>query len=307
VSKLSIWIKELRLPFLVVTVSAVSIGLATAWERHHVFNFLYAVLTLIGTCCLHLSVNVLNDYFDYKSGIDLKTTPTPFSGGSGILPGKLLEPVSVYRAGLLFLALGAIIGVYFTIVRGLPVLILLLIGAISVYFYSQKISSWGIGEVFVGLNFGPLMVLGTYYVQMEMVALKPLWWLQPLYVGLIPGILTAAVLYINEFPDLFADIAGGRYHIPAMLGKKRAVNGYTALMLTVYTLIILGVAVRIMPIPCLIALASLPIAVKGIRIAREHYDRIVELIPAMASTIMVNVITGFLLTVAYIIHGISPI
>lgn len=300
-SKLSIWIKEFRLPFLLVTVSAVLIGLATAWGMHHVFNFFYAVLTLVGASCLHLSVNVLNDYFDYKSGIDLKTTPTPFSGGSGILPMKLLEPTSVYRAGLLFLAVGSIIGVYFTIMRGWPVLILLLIGAISIYFYSQKISSWGIGEVFVGLNFGPLMVLGTYYVQTQMIA-----W-EPLYVGLIPGILTAAVLYINEFPDLVADIAGGRYHIPARLGKERAVNGYTVLMLTGYTLIILGVAVRMMPIPCLSALASLPIAVKGIRIAREHYDRIAELIPAMASTIMANAITGFLLTVGYLIHGIFTI
>lgn len=300
-SKLSIWIKELRLPFLLVTLSAVLIGLATAWGMHRVFNPFYAVLTLVGASCLHLSVNVLNDYFDYKSGIDLKTTPTPFSGGSGILPGKLLEPISVYRAGLLFLAGGSIIGVYFTIVRGWLILILLLIGAISIYFYSQKISSWGIGEVFVGLNFGPLMVFGTYYVQTQVIALEPL------YVGLIPGILTAAVLYINEFPDLFADIAGGRYHLPARLGKERAVNGYTALMLTVYALIILGVAVRVMPIPCLIALASLPIAVKGIRIARRHYNSIVELIPAMASTIMADATTGFLLTVAYILHGIFPI
>lgn len=300
-SKLSTWIKEFRLPFLLVTISAVSIGLASVWAMHHVFNLLYAVLTLLGACCLHLSVNILNDYFDYKSGIDLKTTQTPFSGGSGILPKKLLEPASVYRAGLLFLAVATIIGIYFTIVRGWPVLVLLLIGATSVYFYSQKISTWGIGELFAGLNFGPLLVLGTYYVQMQALALEPL------YVGLIPGTLTAAVLYINEFPDFFADISGGRYHIPARLGKERAVKGYTALMLTVYALIILGVAVRIMPTLSLIALASLPIAVKGIRIARKQYTKIVELIPAMASTIITNALTGLLLTAAYIIHGIFPI
>lgn len=300
-SKLSTWLKEFRLPFLLVTISPVSIGLATAWAMYHVFSPFYAVLTLIGACCLHLSVNVLNDYFDYKSGIDLQTTQTPFSGGSGILPKKLLEPVSVYRMGLLFLAIAAVIGVYFTIVRGLVILLLLAIGATSAYFYSQRISAWGIGELFAGLNFGPLMVLGTYYVQMPTIDL------QPIYVGLIPGILTAAVLYINEFPDFLADISGGRYHIPARIGKEKAVKGYIILMLAVYALVLIGIAVHIMPIISLIALASLPIAIKGIKVARKQYTKIFELIPAMASTIIANALTGLLLTAAYIIYGIFPI
>jgi len=297
VANLSIWLKELRLPFLVVTLSAVFIGLAMVWGTYHIFNLFYAVLTVIGACCLHLTVNVLNDYFDYKTGIDLKTIPTPFSGGSTLLVKKLLTPASVYRAGLSFLAIATLIGIYFTIVIGWPILVLLIVGAFSAYFYSHKISFWGIGEIFVGLNFGPLMVLGTFYVQTRILA-----W-QPFYIGLIPGLLTAAVLYINEFPDLFADVSGGRYHIPARLGKKRAVNGYIAIIIAVYALLILGVAFRLMPLSCLIGLVSLPIAVKAMRIAKKNYNKIAELISAMASTILVNATTGFLIATAYIIYG----
>lgn len=296
----SIWLKELRLPFLVVDFSAVFIGLAMAWGTYHIFNLFYAVLTVIGACAFNLAVNVLNDYFDYKTGIDLKVTPTPFSGGSTLLVKKLLTPASVYRAGLSFLAIGTLIGIYFTIVRGLPILILLIVGAFSAYFYSHKLSFWGIGEIFVGLNFA-LMVPGTFYVQTQILA-----W-QPFYIGLIPGLLTTAVLYINEFPDLFADVSGGRYHIPARLGKKRAVNGYIAIMIAMYALIILGVALRIMPFSSLIGLLSLQLAVKAMRIARKNYNKIAELIPAMASTILVNATTGFLIVAAYIIYGILGI
>src|SRR5713226_3330721 len=107
-----IWIRELRAPFLLLPAIFVPVGLLMAWSQGS-FNPFYALLTMAGALSLHASVNVLNDYFDFASGIDLVTTPTPFSGGSTILPSKLLTPRSVLSGGLLFLSIGAAVAAYF--------------------------------------------------------------------------------------------------------------------------------------------------------------------------------------------------
>src|SRR5260370_42562397 len=99
------WVRELRAPFLLLPVIFVPAEPAIAWS-HGPFNPLYAVLTIAGVVSLHASVNVLNDYFDFRSGIDLATTPTPFSGGSTILPSKLMAPGSVLGMGVLLLGPG---------------------------------------------------------------------------------------------------------------------------------------------------------------------------------------------------------
>src|SRR5712691_5231904 len=96
----NVWIRELRAPFLLLSLIFVSLGSAIAWV-HGAFDPLVTVLTLVGVLSLHMSVNVLNDFFDYRSGIDIITIPTPFSGGSRILPSKELSPSSVLGAGLL--------------------------------------------------------------------------------------------------------------------------------------------------------------------------------------------------------------
>ena len=110
--KLGVWAKELRIPFLSLPVIFVPLGIMVALSDGF-FNLSYGILTLIGVLSLHASVNVLNDYFDYKSGIDTTTTPTPFSGGSRVLPEKLLTPNAVLIAGVVLLLIGSSIGLYF--------------------------------------------------------------------------------------------------------------------------------------------------------------------------------------------------
>ena len=100
--KLKFWLMEPRPPFLLLTVCLVFLGTSIAWHNGF-FNLLYFALALGGTLLAHMSVDVLNDYFDYKSGLDLDTERTPFSGGSGLLPGGQLNPRSVYILGLVFL------------------------------------------------------------------------------------------------------------------------------------------------------------------------------------------------------------
>ncbi|HEV2226417.1 MAG TPA: prenyltransferase, partial [Nitrososphaerales archaeon] len=123
----SVWIRELRAPFLLLPLVFVPVGLAIAWTHGH-FDLMSALLTLAGAVFLHASVNVLNDYFDFRSGIDLATTPTPFSGGSTILPRGLMTPGRVLVLGLMLLVGGLAIGSYFVYLFSFDPLLLVIIG-----------------------------------------------------------------------------------------------------------------------------------------------------------------------------------
>ena len=113
---LSVWLRAIRVKFLLASVIAVSLGLSLAWHSGHQIDILHALLTFAGVISLHASVDLLNDYWDFKRGIDTKTKRTKMSGGTGVLPEGLLTPKSVYIVGIAFLILGAIIGIYFVII-----------------------------------------------------------------------------------------------------------------------------------------------------------------------------------------------
>ena len=164
--KLEVWAKELRIPFLSLPAIFVPLGITVALLDGY-FNLVYGILTLIGIVCIHASVNVLNDYFDFKSGIDTATTPTPFSGGSRVLPENLLTPKSVLIGGIILLAIGSLIGLYFLYIFNFPPLLIALISIaiITSVAYSPVLSKIGLGEIFVFLNFGPLLFTGIYYIQ----------------------------------------------------------------------------------------------------------------------------------------------
>ncbi|MGQ9468320.1 MAG: prenyltransferase [Nitrososphaerales archaeon] len=301
-SRLNVWMRIVRAPFLLLVIIFTPVTLAMAWNRGY-FNPLDAVLTFIGVLCLHASANTFNNYFDYKSGIDIVTTPTPFSGGSKVLPNKELKPESALKLASGLLAIGSVIGIYFSFIKfeftshGWVIMVLLLISAISIYFYSTKFASWGLGELFVGSNFGPLLSMGVYYVQAGTISLEPI------LIGTVLGIFTAGVLYINEFPDYDADKSKGRYHIIVRLGKERATKGFKVLMFSAYALIILGVITQITPFITLVGLATLPLAIKASKILDKNYNSPMALIPGMASTIMCTLLTGIILLIAYLING----
>ncbi len=295
----AIWVRELRAPFLLLPVSFVPVGLALAWS-HGYFDPLSALLTLAGVVSLHASVNVLNDYFDYRNGIDLATTPTPFSGGSTILPRKMMTPVSVLTMGAVLLGFGVAIGSYFVYRLSFDPLLtgILVIAALSVVSYSSVTSRLGIGELVVGLNFGPLLLLGTYYVQTRMVSPEPI------IVGLPLGILTAGILYVNEFPDTDADKGRGRNHLVARWGKASAAYRFNFLVAAAYIIPVVGVLARVVSPVALLSLVTLPKARTTSRLLRKNYDRVTELIPGMASMVMTTLFTGIALFVGYLLLGL---
>ncbi|MHC4167587.1 MAG: UbiA family prenyltransferase [Planctomycetota bacterium] len=293
-TKLKIWFLETRPQFLLLSVVLVLLGTAMSFHHGH-FHWPRFVLTTLGLVLAHASVNILNDYFDYKSGIDIATTRTPFSGGSGLLPAGLLEPKSVYKFGLGCLFAALLIGIYLTAVSGWQVLPLIVVGGVVIYFYTSYLTKWLAGEIWAGLGLGTLPILGTYFVQTGSYSSEAL------VASLAPGFLTANLLLLNEFPDLAADREAGRYHIVIALGKVGAGRLYAGLMAMTYLCIIVGVVCKIMPPLTLIALLTIPFAVKAIGTTFKHHDDLQKMIPALGANVITVLATNALLALGYLL------
>jgi 1,4-dihydroxy-2-naphthoate octaprenyltransferase len=291
--KVKILFLETRPQFLLLSVVLAFLGTAMAWYNG-AFHLGYAILAFAGLLMAHIAVNVLNDYFDFRSGVDLATKRTPFSGGSGVLPAALLSPEQVLWFGLIAFILTIPVGVYFVIVAGWPLLPLVLAGAACVLLYTPVLSKLGWPEWAAGAGLGTLPVLGAYFVQTSSYPLAAV-------VAAVPsGILVHNLLFLNEFPDVEADIKGGKRTLPIIIGKTKASFLYSALTIAMYAWIIAGVAWGLMPAFSLLALMTLPLAVKAIR-GSLKYDDEAKLMPALGSNVMVILLTQLLMGIGYIL------
>lgn len=211
----------------------------------------------------------------------------------------LMTPREVLIEAMALYAVAIPIGIYFIVVRGPLILLLGAIGALSGFFYTApplKLVHRGVGEIFIGLNFGVLMTLGAYYVQAGSFA-----W-EPVVASLPVAFLIVAILYINEFQDYTADKAVGKRHWVVRLGKERAVWGFVAIMALTYLSILAGVAGRVLTPWTLIALLTVPLSLKAVTVAHKSYNDSKALTPANAATIGAHLTTGIALTIAYILH-----
>lgn len=291
--KLKTWFLAVRPQFLVLSVVLAFLGTSLAWYDGH-FNLGLALLAFIGLLLAHVSVNVLNDYFDYRSGIDLATKRTPFSGGSGVLPAGLLTPRQVFWLGMASFLLIVPIGVYFLILRGWLLMPLLIIGALCIFIYTPFVLKTKWPEWAAGLGLGTLPVLGIYLVQTATYTL-------PLIMASVPsGILVHNLLLLNEFPDVEADRTANRKTLPIIMGRKRAGVVYSALTVIVYLWIIGGVLAGIMPVFSLLTLLTLPLAIKAIQGALKPQE-MSKLMPAMANNVLMVLLVQFLLATGYIL------
>jgi 1,4-dihydroxy-2-naphthoate octaprenyltransferase len=301
-SKLKIWAKEIRAPFLSASILPILLGTAVAYARFGVFYWDLFLLALFGGICLHIGANVANDYYDYKSGTDnINVEYTrPFTGGSRMIQLGLMKPREVFIEAMVFFALGGLIGAYLAWRTGIIVIILGIIGIFSGFFYTAPpidLAKRGIGELFIGLNFGVLMTLGAYYVQVQHLAWEPAFAAVPL------AILIATLLYINEFPDYKADKSAGKRHLVVRLGRKNAAKGHAVLLGSVYVFIVVAVAVGWITPLALIALLTLPLAITSIGFSRDFYSDAFKIVPANAATIQCHLVTGILLFIAYLLDA----
>jgi len=291
--KIRIWLIEIRPKFLLGPVALAFLGTSIAWWDGF-FSLRYAVLAFTGLLLWQISVEALNDYFDYRSGVDLITRRTPFSGGSGILPAHLLRPESVLTFGLLIFALAVPIWVYLIIVKGLLLLPLIGVGAVCVLLYTPVLTRWRLGEISSGLGLGILPILMFYFIQTGGYTTE-------VVVASIPcGILLFNVHLLNEFPDVEADKVGKRKTIPIVLGRAKASWIYLAGAITVYAWIVAWVAVGVMPMAALLSLLTIPLAIWAARGALGYKDRIL-FTPALWANSLCLIFTIALLASGYLL------
>jgi 1,4-dihydroxy-2-naphthoate octaprenyltransferase len=285
-----LWLLETRPQFLLLTPVCVLVGLAVAVYELESISALHFVLAIVGALLAHISVNVLNDYFDFRSGLDLKTHRTPFSGGSGILPAGLLGSRQVYVFGVIALLAVAAIGGYFLYEFGWKILPLGVVGVVVVYFYTTHFTKNPLlCAIAPGLGFGPLMVLGVYFTQTGQYALAPA------LASLVPGFLVSNLLLLNQFPDAEADLTASRRHLAIALGKRTAAKIYVGLLFAAYLSLVLTAAFGVLPLTALLGLLTLPLGLKAAKGVLKHYDDTGNLIPFMGLNIQVTLLTPLLM------------
>ena len=300
------WWRELRAPFLTAALVPVLLGSSIAYSVMGGMLWGYFLVTLLAGLLLQGGVNSINDYFDHKSGNDAANREfvRPFSGGSRLIQLGLLSPTEVLGVALFCFLASSALGVYLALSGRPLVLALGAFGVLSGFFYTGRPFYWakrGLGEFLVGLNFGPLMALGAYYVQTNSLS-----WL-PVLAALPVGLLIAAVLFINEFPDYAADKMVGKRTWVVRLGQRRAVLPYALTMALVNLMVIAWVGLGWLPWPALLALLAAPLSYKAVRLAFIHYSRSFDLAPANALTIIGHLTVGLGLTLAYVWQGMGGV
>jgi 1,4-dihydroxy-2-naphthoate octaprenyltransferase len=294
-----LFLRATRLPFLTATAVPVLLGIAAA-ALHGTFVWWAALLTLIGAICVHLGLNVANDVFDTMSGADAaNTTPTQFSGGSRVIHYGLMSLRQMSLMAIAFYGVAIVIGFGLAATRGFwPIFWIGVAGvAISIAYTAPpfRLVHRGLGEICVALGFGPIMVLGAYYVQAQRFTFEAF------YLSLPVAILIALVLYTNEIPDRAGDAAAGKRTLPVRLSREAVVSAYAAAVALTYALILVGGISGIIVRPTLIALLTIPMALKVLRGMRTFYDDPYALMPVMATGVQLHVATGILMFVGYLI------
>ena len=298
------WVISSRVPFLTASVVPVIFGVALAWQMTGRFDAVLAIVTLLGVCLAQAGTNMTNDYFDHKTGDDeINENITPFSGGSRVIQDQIVTPRQQLIAGLIAFGLAAVCGLYLWLatkgIYGKPytIPILAVIGFLSGFLYTAtpvKFGYRGMGELFIGLNFGTFSVLGTYFVQTGQLGWAPVLTSIPI------GFLIAAVVYINQYPDYEADKEVGKNHWVVRLGKKNAIAGYLFMVFGSYIATFALILAGYLPIWALLVLITLPLSIGATRTLFKHFDKIEELIPANAATIKIHMTFGLLMAVAVI-------
>ncbi|HAS04480.1 MAG TPA: hypothetical protein DCR71_01785 [Dehalococcoidia bacterium] len=297
--KLALWVKETRPQFLILSVVLTFLGTAIAWY-HGSFNIWYALLAGLGLTLTHGSVNAINDYFDYKSGIDLNVKRTPFSGGSGLVPEGKLALKQALGVGIVTSLVALGIGIFFFIVSGWQLIPLVVIAGLILVLYTPVLLKTVWPEWSPGVGLGVMPILGLYFVQTGEYS-----WVV-LLAAIPSGIMVHNLLLINEFPDVEADRIGGRRTTPVVFGLETAGKFYAAATIAVYIWIVgcviatLVSGTVIMPVWCLVAFLSLPFAIKAIKGARQYGD-MNKLIPALGSNVIFIMLTHVLLGIGYIL------
>lgn len=229
------------------------------------FSWNLYLITLFSMILLHGATNLINDYYDVKSGVDKLDVPTAKYRPHPLLEGRF-KPVQVRNFSFFLYGLVLIGGLYLAATRGWVILVLGMIGAGASLFYTApplKYKYSALGEFSVFLMWGPLMVEGAYYVQRQQFSQEAFW------ISIPFGALVALVLLSNNIRDIAHDKRNSIRTLPILIGKENGIRLYAALVLMAYLSILVMSLLGLLHLWSLIVLVSLPLALRLLR-QMEH-------------------------------------
>jgi len=257
--RLDAWWEIVRPFSFTASVLPVTAGAALAFEQGRM-NWWLFLAALVAGVALHVGTNVVNEIYDVRLGVDSITSPR---ASKAILKGRVSEREAFAVAFSAF-GLAIALGILLTLVRGLPIVGLGLLGLLGGYFYTAppfqyKYRALGLPLVF--LLMGPLMVAGSYY------AITGGFDQRLLAISIPVGLLVTAILHGNEWRDITEDTRFGFTTLSAAVGRARAHWIYVMLVLGAYVAVGLGVMIGAVPRPALLTLLSLPLVAWVLRSA----------------------------------------
>jgi 1,4-dihydroxy-2-naphthoate octaprenyltransferase len=286
----------MRVDFLYLDVACVFLATASATWTHGRISVFYLILSFVGAVCAHIGVNTLNEYFDFKSGLDLQSERTPFSGGSGTLPQMPDMAPGTLRIAVVCLSITTLIGIYFLFARGWAIVPLGLLGLLVIIVYTNWITRLPLISLIVtGLGFGLLMVMGTYYV------LTGEYNWTALFASLPPFFLGNNLLLLNQFPDVEVDRAVGRRNLPIILGRPACSIIYALILAATYLCLVIGVWLGYLPVAALLGLLTVPLAVAAAIGVYRYAEDLPNLMRSMGFNVLLNIATPILMGIGLLI------
>jgi 1,4-dihydroxy-2-naphthoate octaprenyltransferase len=258
---MNVFLRSLRVPFVSVTLSGIFLGTATAFfitRQLHIFALLAVVFVAVTG---HISANLFNDYFDHRSGNDVRNkNVTPLSGGSRAIQDYGLSETNALLYACIFLSLCAFAGCWFVYAeQNIYFACFGLMGLALGYAYTAppfKLVYRGLGELTIIITFGLFVVGGAYFAQTGNFTL-------PAIAASLPaGLLTAVILLVNSFPDRIADEASRKRTFIVRAGKNRSIRLAKGFVILSYMIIAGSAVCHVLPYGALFSLFSLPIAMQ---------------------------------------------
>ena len=280
--------QAMRPPFLLLTPACLSLGFATAHLAGASFPAWLAIPLCLAALFGHISVNLLNEYEDFRSGLDALTQRTPFSGGSGALIRHPQLAPRIRRLGLLFLGMTLLLGLGLVWSAGWQLLLPGMVAAGLVVAYTPVITRrpW-LCLIAPGTGFGLVMVAGSHWVLAGHLSMAAV------ICALIAFFLVNNLLLLNQLPDIEADRQVGRRHLPMLWGRTGCVAIYGLFATLAYLSLVAGVVLGALPDAALSGLSTLPLALMAGLGLRRHTASTPPLFP-LAANVAVSLLTPVL-------------
>lgn len=276
--------------FLLLSVSVVVLGTALALYQGADWSTSLFLMVVLGAVLAHAAVNMLNEYQDFHSGLDDLTERTPFSGGSGSLQANPGAAIYVKRALNVVLVALILLGMLLVYQTGWGLLPIGLLGLVVILTYTSNITRlpW-LCLIAPGLAFGPLMILGTYWVWTGSIS-----WLA-LTLSLVPFFLVNNLLLLNQYPDLEADKQVGRENIIMRLGPQQGSRVFVLFLGLAFVSLMASIWFFALPTSVYIAMLMLLLAIPLAKLTLSQYQNIQKLMPALAMNVIINLLTPLMM------------